>query len=422
MGALFTVVAVTLGVSAFCSLLEATLYSTRVPALEAAKAEGKNAAQAERFLQLKRDVASPTAAILILNTIANTAGATVAGMVAARELGDNMVPAFSAAFTLAILFVAEILPKTFGATSWKSLWSLLALPLSGLVRVLRPAVWVTRKFSALFTGETDLPSVTEDEIRASIRMGAREGELSSAEIEMLEAVFRFDDTTAREVMVPRDEVVFIEESMPTAQLRELLTNRPFTRYPVCRGSLDDTIGLLHSKDVAGTAVDEAFQLASVVRSIPHIPETLTINRVMRELQSARRGLALVIDEHGTTVGVVSRSDVLEQIVGTLPDEHDAGRGPAVAREAPDSFIVRGNLPVHRINRELGLDLYDPNIVTLSGLLVSRTGRLPKVGDTVELEGAIAEVLDMRGNRATRIRLRLERAPRGHTVKEEAPQE
>lgn len=142
METLLIVVGVTLGISAFCSLLEATLYSTRVATLEAARAEGRLRASAMRFLELKRDIAAPTSAILILNAVANTAGATFAGWLAAQAFGPGFVSLFSALLTLAILFLSEILPKTYGATKWKSLWPWLALPLDTLVRILRPAVWL----------------------------------------------------------------------------------------------------------------------------------------------------------------------------------------------------------------------------------------------------------------------------------------
>ena len=120
---LFSVVAVTLLVSAFCSLLEATLYSTRVSALEAAAKTREHSAAAHRFLEMKKDISVPTPAILILNTVANTAGAAIAGMYAARTIGPAWVLPFSIALTLSILFFSEILPKTYGAVHWRALWS-----------------------------------------------------------------------------------------------------------------------------------------------------------------------------------------------------------------------------------------------------------------------------------------------------------
>ncbi len=422
METLLIVVVVTLAISAFCSLLEATLYSTRVATLEAARTEGRHRANAARFLELKRDIAGPTSAILILNTVANTAGATLAGWLAARAYGPGFVPVFSALLTLAILFLSEIFPKTYGATKWKSLWPWLALPLDALVRLLRPAVWVARRFSELFTSGAGLPAVTEDEIRASIRMGARAGELTTDELQMLDAVFHFDAITVREILVPRDEVAFCDLEDPASEFAETLRRSPFTRYPACRGGLDNIEGMLHARDLAGVAIGESTDLASLVREVLQVPETLSISQLLHQMQAKRRQLAVAIDEHGTVAGIVTITEVLEQIVGALEDELEVPEEQPIVRESPDCFSVRGNVGLGRLNRELGVDFYDPSIVTLSGMLVSRLGRLLKKGDVVELGDATAEVVETRANRATRIRLKLLRPRDSEPTADDAPAE
>jgi CBS domain containing-hemolysin-like protein len=410
MNTLFAVVAATLGISAFCSLLEATLYSTRVATLEAARGEAKHKARALRFLALKRDIAGPTSAILILNTVANTAGATVAGMLAAETLGVAAVAPFSAALTLGILLFAEIIPKTYGATKWKTLWPLLAWPLDALVGLLRPAVWVSRRLAELLTPGAAPPNVTEDEIRAAIHMGARTGELSENELQILDAVFHFDETMVREILVPRREVAFCDLDAPPGEFAETLRRSRYTRYPACRGDLDNVVGMLHARDMAGVAIGDDTDLQPLVREVLRIPDTLPISQLLRQMQARRKHFAVVVDEHGTLAGVVTMTEILEQIVGGLEDEFEAHAQRAIEREADDCFNVRGNVPLARLNRELGTDLYEPSIVTLSGLLVSRLGRLVRTGDVVELEDASAEVLETADHRATRVRLRLLRPP------------
>ena len=164
MTVLLVVVGVTLLVSAFCSLLEATLYSTRMATLEAAAKTQERRAAAERFLQMKRDISVPTSAILILNTIANTAGAALAGMFAARVIGSAWVLVFSIVLTLAILFFSEILPKTYGAVHWRGLWAAIVWPLAVIERGLFPLIRVTRKFSQLFTPKHIPQPVTEESL------------------------------------------------------------------------------------------------------------------------------------------------------------------------------------------------------------------------------------------------------------------
>ena len=155
---LLLVAAVTVIISGMCSLFESTLYSTRMAALESARTVGKHRRLARRFIDMKKDIARPTSAILILNTIANTAGATIAGMYATTVLGTAWVPAFSALLTIAILFLGEILPKTYGAVHWKSVWHLVVWPVTVMQQGLYPIIKVTQGFAKLFTVRTSTPA------------------------------------------------------------------------------------------------------------------------------------------------------------------------------------------------------------------------------------------------------------------------
>ncbi|MBI4160812.1 MAG: HlyC/CorC family transporter [Acidobacteria bacterium] len=406
MGVLILVVVLALAVSATCSLFEAVLYSTRMATLEVAREEGSHKRAAGRFLQMKREIGNPTAAILILNTAANTAGAAIAGMYAARLYGASAVPLFSLLLTLAILFFGEILPKTVGATRWRSVWPHVVWPLAGMEKVLFPAVWATRHFARLFTRGAQFSAVTQAEVQATIRLGARAGTLTPSEHRLLDAVFHFDELLVRQVMVPRPEVVFLEPDWPLERCLELTRRTGHTRYPVCQGSLDHPIGLLHVKDLVGIPADRPFHLSTVMRPLHRVPETIPLHQVLREMQRTHQHMALVLDEYGAAVGMIALEIVLEQIVGSLQDEFDA-ETPEIAEEAPGRFLVLGHLPIARINHDLDLNLPASGIDTLSGLLMRRLGRLLRAGDRVRLEGAEAEVLEVHPGRWTRIRLEVE---------------
>ena len=402
---LFVVAGLTVLISSMCSLFEATLYSTRMGSLEAERAEGKHARLAERFIAMKANIARPTSAILVLNTIANTAGATICGMYAAQILGAGWVPAFSVGLTVAILFVGEILPKTYGATHWRNIWHLIVWPLTLLQKGFSPIIRVTQAFSDFFTGSLGAPAVTEDEIRADIHLGRKAGELSASELQLLNAVFRFDDMLARQVMVARRDVVFLDVGWSLEKCLEIFRETRHTRFPVCLGSLDEVVGLVHVKDLLGLAGDDEGILRSISRPIRYIPETLPISRLLREMQSTHQQMALVDDEFGSVVGVITMENVVEQIVGAVQDEFDS-EPPEIVPEGSSVFRVNGQLPIERVNRELGLDLYAPDVDTLSGLLVSRLNRLLKVGDRVRLRNVVAEVVEEQGGRASLVRLRI----------------
>ena len=392
-------------ISGICSLFEATLYSTRIGVLEAEKSGKKRPRLASRFAEMKSEIARPASAILVLNTVANTAGATVCGMLATTVLGRQWVLPFSILLTVLILFFGEILPKTLGATHWRGIWHRIVWPLAVMQRGLSPVIWITQWFASLFSSSQEGPVVTEDEIQASIKLGGKAGELSRSEMRLLNAVFRFDDILTRQVMVPRREVVFLDARWPLEKGFEVARQSRHTRFPLCEGSLDSVVGLVHIKDLVGVASDLSVDLRSVSRPLRHIPETLPISRLLRQMQRSHQHMALVDDEYGAVVGIVTMENVVEQIVGSVQDEFDSEL-PEIVTEGKGVYRVGGQVPLERINRELGLDLESDDVDSLSGLLVSRLSRLAQANDRVRLQGAVARVIEAQDGRATQVRIRL----------------
>ena len=412
---LLIVAALTVIISGMCSLFESTLYSTRLATLESERKAGKHSRLATRFIDMKKNIARPTSAILILNTIANTAGATIAGMYATTVLGTYWVPAFSGLLTIAILFIGEILPKTYGAVHWKDVWHLIVWPVTFMQKGLYPIIKVTQGFAHLFTQKTSIPSVTEDEIQAMIQVGGKSGEITPAELQLLSAVFHFDELVVRQIMVPRREVVIFDREWKLSRCIEVAKRTKHTRYPLCEGNLDKSLGVVHIKDLLGMSMDESFQIESIVRPLRTVPESMPISRLLRQMQSTHHHMVTVIDEFGTAVGIVTLENVLEQIVGAVQDEFDTEM-PEVVPEGEGRYLVEGQLRIERINRELNLELDDDEADTVSGLLVIKLGRLLKVGDTVQLKGVDAEVVEEQAGLATRVRVQ------PHAVAEDKPDE
>ena len=399
---LLIVVLVTVGVSATCSLLEATLMSARVPTLEAAKG-GPHARAADRFLAMKKDIAAPTAAILITNTVANTAGATLAGSLAMDVFGPGALGLFSAAFTIAILFLAEIVPKTLGAVQWRAIWRFVVWPLAGLQRALKPAVWVTEKAASALVGGKQVKPTTESEIAAMIRLGAKVGELSPTELELLTSVLRFDEMRVAEVMVPRRDVKTIAPTSTIEQALDFAGGHLHTRYPLSTGSLDDADRLVHLKDLAKPGLDRSANVTTVSRALSHVPATMPISSLLRQMQRTKQHMALVVDEFGSATGIVTLENLLEEIVGKVEDEHDDEERYEDADEH-GARILSGATPLRGVAGMFEIDLVGERVETLNGWVLEKLGRLPRIGDAVE-EGTIrAEVLEVRRDRATKIRV------------------
>jgi CBS domain containing-hemolysin-like protein len=246
---------------------------------------------------------------------------------------------------------------------------------------------------------------SEDEIKSLLRLAHQHGELSRSEHRLINAVFEFDDTVCRRVMQPRSEIIYFDNNLPPAECVALAKKSKHSRYPVCDGSLDKIKGVVHIKDLIGITGAENNILQSITRPAQFVPETLRISCLLRQFQETHQHLAFVVEEYGTIVGCVTLEDVLGQIVGPVEDEFDT-ESPEIESAGPGQFNILGRTSLATINRQLKLQLVSTEAETLSGLLMEKADRVAKVGDRLELEGAEDEVLEMKGSRASRIRLTL----------------
>lgn len=324
---LISVVVFTILISSQCSLYEAVLYSTRMGTLEAEKTGGKRRVKAMKMIHMKREISMPLSAILILNTIANTAGATLAGMYAAKALGDGLVPAFSVAFTLGILFFAEIIPKTLGAIHWRRLWPGVVWPLTLMKWLLYPFILITQQFAGFMTrsGE-ETPAVTEEDILGTIRLGAKGGEISQWESLMLHNIIHLETKEVREIMTPRTVMFSLDEEMTVEDASALAAERGFTRIPVYRGDRENIVGyvMIHDLNSAQTLSRPQTRLGALTKPILFVRETENCRVLMTHFLKKRRHIAVIGDEYGGVAGLVTLEDLIETVLGTeIVDENDS---------------------------------------------------------------------------------------------------
>ena len=206
-------------------------------------------------------------------------------------------------------------------------------------------------------------------------------------------------------MQPRSDIVFFDINRPFTECRSLAKQTGHSRYPLCDGSLDNVLGVMHIKDLIDVSTEMEGDLHSMSRPAQFVPETMQISRLLRQFQETHQHMALVVDEYGTVIGCATMEDVLECIVGPVEDEFDTN--PLQIKPAgPGKFIVAGGTGIDTVNRQLDLELNSLEAETLSGFLTERTGQVLSVGDQIELDGAKAEVLEIRGSRATSIGVEL----------------
>ena len=258
-------------------------------------------------------------------------------------------------------------------------------------------------------GASDHDSVsTEEEIRALLREAHIHGDLTRSEHRLINNVFEFDDLVVRRVMLPRGDVDFFDIHEPVASLRELVRTTKHTRYPVCDRSLDKVLGVVHIKDLLTVPdSDTNFDVKTIMRPPKKLPETMPISRVLRHFQATHQLMAFVIDEYGTITGMVTLENVLERIVGDVDDEFDVSE-PNIVPEAAGEFIVSGTTPLDEARDRMSIPLLESNDAdTISGLLTECNQKILTQGDRIELEGATAEILEIKHDSATKVRIKVQ---------------
>ena len=325
MAILATVVILTILVSSQCSLYEATLLSTRVSSLEASLRKGRHKKLAGRMIEMKHEIAIPIAAILILNTIANTAGATIAGMYAHRIFGSSWVLLFSILFTLAILFVAEIVPKTIGAMHWRTIWPFIVHPLKVMTYVSYPLIAVTLRVTNWLSPHRKGPPITEDEILSSIQLGAKSGEISRWEGKVVHNIFQLEETSVSEVMTPRSVIFSVSEESTASEALAAAGRAGFTRVPVYRDDKENIVGYVVLSDIAASAIgsERDRDLSRVVKPIQSVEPDSNCLATLTSFLRMRHHIATVEDAHGGIAGLITLEDLLETLLGSeIVDERD----------------------------------------------------------------------------------------------------
>ena len=232
-----------------------------------------------------------------------------------------------------------------------------------------------------------------------------EGEIESEERTLIRSIIDFGDTVAREVMVPRPDMVTTEATCPTEACMELVLENGYSRVPVVGEGVDDVLGIVYAKDLM-RAMNEgrsAGEVAAIMRPAFFVPETKKVAELMREMQAKKQHMAIVVDEYGGTAGLVTLEDLIEELVGEIVDEYDVEL-PPIERLANGDVRVHGRLPLDEANEELELELPSGDWDTVAGLLFTHLGHVPEPGESIEIDGYVlrADVLD--GRRIERVRI------------------
>ncbi len=314
--------------------------------------------------------------------------------------------------TYAHLVFGEQAPKYYSIQRAErvSLW--ISRPLNLFRLVLRPVVWVVNASTNFILRPwgirlgKEMEAHSEEELRIMISSSTASGVLDPEEREYLNNIFDFGDRVAREIMVPRPDIEALTSDAPLAELAEKAAFGRYTRYPVYEEDLDNILGAVHVKDLFRAAGEDprGFDIREVVRECLVVPENKPIEQILREFQSRKLQMAIVIDEWGSVEGLITIEDVLEEIVGEIQDEFDEGEA-AIELISDGLFAIDGRIPITEVNEHFDLDLPHEDFDTIGGYVLGSLGRPPEAGDSVEADGATLHVKSVDGQRVSMLTLR-----------------
>lgn len=368
-------------------------------------------------------IGEPTLAALLTPLAARIATTGAAGYIAHGV-------AIAIAFTLITflhIVLGELMPKMIALERAEPLALLAARPLELFARVFRAPLWVFNKTGAALGKLLGLKSslehtavYNETELRQLIDISRESGHLRAAEQRLIHRVFEFSDTVVREAMVPRTAMAAISDDCSLEDIAKAFRHYGYSRLPVYRESLDDMIGVIHSKDVMPYLLQpDSFRLEQVLQSPLYVVDTARLEDVLRQMQKAKAHFAFVVDEHGGLEGIITLEDLLEEIVGDISDEHDEEVSEQIKEEGDGRYVLDGGLAVRDLNRRLKLSLPESeNYTTIAGFLMTEAGHVLQPGAQVKYDGLLFHVEHVERRRI--VRVRLERTGQPLAAQDEAP--
>ena len=396
MTTLFWVLGTALSISFLCSILEAVFLSITHGHVAVMKERGDRTAPLLEGMQKKID--EPIAAILTLNTIAHTMGASMGGSLAHEVFGETWVTIFSAVLTLVILIATEIIPKTLGATFWKELATPTAYVLRFLIVVMKPVLIPLGLFSRMLSAGHDQPTVSRTEIEVLAEIGRREGTLDEDEWQVVSNVIRLDEVTVGEVMTPRTDMVAVSATATIEEVMTVMLEQGHLRIPVYEDNVDHVVGILLARDLWRAARDGVTEISGIIRPPQFAPASKPVEDLIPEMRARRNKMVIVLDEFGGTAGLVTLEDLIEEIIGEIQDEHEEDEPDDFHALEDGAWRIWCGVPLRDVEEKFDLDFEDESVDTLGGWLFGELSRVGRVGDVVPIDGGRFRVTRMRGRR------------------------
>lgn len=409
------------GLSILCLLAFSGFFSGSETALTATSKARMLALEKEKDHRARRvnilieDRESLIGAILLGNNLVNILATSLASAVFLAMFGEAGVPIATLVMTLLVLIFAEVLPKTYALSNPDRMALTVSLPIRVIVATFSPIVaavqWLVRRTLKILGLTVEGPVLSaHDELRGAIALHHEEGNVIKDDRDMLGGVLDLRDLTVDDIMIHRKSITMLDADLPAAEIVSQALNSPHTRLPLYQGDAENIIGVLHVRDLARALHDvdgdaSKVDIAPLRREPWFVPETTEVLDQLNAFRQKREHFALVVDEYGALMGLVTLEDILEEIVGAIEDEHDvAVEGIQADEDDKNVWLVDGVVPIRDLNRALDWELPDDEAVTVAGLVIHEAQTIPDKGQVFRFHGVRFEVVERRRNQLTRLRV------------------
>ncbi|MFH1552936.1 MAG: hemolysin family protein [Candidatus Omnitrophota bacterium] len=364
--------------------------------------EGMDGPAAKRVVALLADPHKLLVTILVGNTLVNIAASAFLTNFFYSTLGEKAVPLSIITMTVIVLIFGEVTPKMFALANAEKVSFFAALPLKIFERIFSPVRSVLSNIAYFIVKGAGLkvpserPKITAQEIRSLFSIGEKKGIVKEKEKDMIDGILEFKELNAADIMTPRIDIEALDLTMERSDLVRQIREDQYSRFPVYIHTLDNIVGIIHSKDFL---LNLEAPVRDLVKSPFFAPESMKIDDLLQELQRRRAHMAVVTDEYGVTSGLVTVEDILEEIVGEIRDELDF-ETPNIRKIDQKTFEISGQTHIDEANEEIGLSVETDEVDTMGGYVILRMGKIPQAGDRVEINGFVVTVKDVSKNRIT----------------------
>ncbi len=394
--------------SAFFSSAETALTTVNRIQIQLLADDGNK--RAKKVIKILDHSSKMLSAILIGNNIVNISASSLATTLTISVFGNTYVGLATGILTLLVLVFGEITPK-----SLASIFAMqLSLAYSGIIwplmKLLTPVIFIVE---GIRTGLLKLLGVdpnakgnriTEDELKTLVDVGREEGAIENDEFEMITNVFSLDDSLAKDIMIPRIDMSFLHVDASYEEVLDLYRETSYTRFPIYSDTRDTVIGTINVKDLLLYSKDEPFHIRKILRE-PHFTfEHKEVGTLLMEMQEGGISLVIVLDEYGSTSGMITMEDILEEIVGEIRDEYDKDETDAIIELKPGrEYLIDGSTNLTDVNDTLKIDLESEEYDSIGGYIIEKLDRLPKSGETILLDNGIKLITELvRRNRIEKV--------------------